>query len=330
MLSESMDVPTILITGINGFVGLALCAKMQEENRLVRGTVRSGKHTSILPVGVKLVQVESIGPDTNWSDALDGVNMTVHLAARVHVMKDTSVDPLSAFREVNVAGAEHLARMASQAGVRRFIYVSSVKVNGEGSKVAYSEDDEPLPVDPYGISKWEAEMVLHKVAAKTGMEVVILRPPLVYGPSVKANFLRLLKLTKMGIPLPLASLKNQRSMIYVGNLVDAIMTCLEHPKAVGETFMVSDSEDVSTSDLIRMIAKAMGKKARLIPFPLPLLKAVGQLFGKSPEIERLTGSLCIDSSKIREVLGWKPPYTMEESIRETVKWYQNSSRSMMC
>ncbi|OGQ59660.1 MAG: hypothetical protein A3G39_08325 [Deltaproteobacteria bacterium RIFCSPLOWO2_12_FULL_43_16] len=317
---------SVLITGANGFVGQALCKRMASNGWQIRGTVRSAKQVASLPIGVQAEQIESITADTDWSNALAGVDAVVHLAARVHVMKDTSVDPLSAFREVNVAGAEHLARMASQLGVRRFIYVSSVKVNGEGSKVAYSEDDEPLPVDPYGISKWEAEMVLHKVAAKTGMEVVILRPPLVYGPSVKANFLRLLKLTKMGIPLPLASLKNQRSMIYVGNLVDAIMTCLEHPKAVGETFMVSDSEDVSTSDLIRMIAKVMGKKARLIPFPLPLLKVVGQLFGKSPEIERLTGSLCIDSSKIRKVLGWKPPYTMEEGVSKTVQWYVEEVR----
>ena len=283
----------------------------------VRGAVRGAAQMTVLPSGVEGVMVGDISPETNWSDALAGIEGIVHLAARVHVMNDTAYDPLSEYWQVNVAGTEHLAKIAVKAGVKRFIYISSVKVNGDGREAPYTEEDKEGPLDPYGVSKWEAEKLLRKIAYETGLEVVILRPPLVYGPGVKANFLRLLKLVKWGIPLPLASIKNCRSMIYVGNLVDAIITCLAHPKAAGEIFLVSDGRDLSTSELNRLMAQAMGRKACLLPFPPSLLKIMGKLTGMSVEIERVVGSLCVDSSKIRVMLGWKPQFTVEEGIRKT-------------
>lgn len=312
---------TIIVTGANGFVGRTMCRRALEKGLQVRGTVRSAKDADSLPVGVETVQINSIGPDTDWSSAFTDVDTVIHLAARVHMTNDTAPDPLAAFREVNVAGTERLARMAAKAGVKRFIYLSSVKVNGEGSQVPYSEQDTPMPSDPYGISKLEAEQVLNSIADSTNLEVIILRPPLVYGPHVKANFLRLLELIRKGIPLPLALINNKRSMIYLENLVDAIAKCIEHPNAANQTFLVSDGQDISTPDLIKMIAKEMGKRANLIPFPPAVLKMIGKITGKGAEIDRLTGSLQIDSSKIRTLLNWNPPYTVEEGISETVKWY---------
>lgn len=312
----------ILVTGANGFVGKALCKRMVSKGWHVWGTVRSAEQAASLPAGVEVVQIKSIGADTNWSVALSGVDAVVHLAARVHVMNDTATDPLSAFRKVNVAGTEHLARMAAINGVKRFVYVSSVKVNGEGCEKPFAEHDIPAPEDPYGVSKWEAEHVLRKITEDTGLEVVILRPPLVYGPEVKANFLSLLKIVDRGIPLPLASINNHRSLIYLGNFVDAITTCINHPKAAGQTYLVSDGEDVSTSELIRRVAATLGRPARLFPFPPSLMRFTGKLFGKSDAVERLVGSLTIDSSKIRRELGWKPPYTMEQGLKETAEWFK--------
>lgn len=332
MGGEAFLTDTVLVTGVNGFVGQPLCKRLVSEGLKVVGTVRAKERTSEVPSGVDAVPIGLIGPDTDWSKALDGIDTVVHLAARVHVMNDTVADPLAAFRQVNVAGTEKLARMAANVGVRRFIYISSIKVNGEntglrteGRGLSFSEEDAPAPQDLYGISKWEAEQTLNHIATETGLEVVILRPPLVYGPYVKANFLRLLKLTKLGLTLPFGGLCNQRSMIYVENLVDAIMTCLEHPEAAGETFFVSDGVDISTSQLIRMIASSMGKKPMFMPFPPILLNMLGKVTGKSAEVERLTGSLCMDSSKIRRILDWEPPFTMEEGIRETVRWFAESS-----
>lgn len=286
----------------------------------VRGTVRSIEQAASLPAGVEVVQIESIGPDTDWSDALAGVDTVVHLAARVHVMNDRVADPLSAFRQVNVAGTERLARMAADAGVKRLVFLSTVKVNGEKTeKHLFTEEHTPQPQDPYAISKFEAEQALHNISDATGLEIVILRSPLVYGPGVKANFLRLLNMVNKNIPLPLSMVNNKRSMIYIGNLIDAIIKCIENPNAANQTFLVSDGQDVSTPELIRMIAKAMGKKARLFPCPVSFLKMIGKVAGKSDEIERLTGSLQIDSAKIKSTLNWTPPYTIEEGSMETVK-----------
>ncbi|OHB71542.1 MAG: NAD-dependent dehydratase [Planctomycetes bacterium RBG_16_43_13] len=315
---------SVLITGANGFVGRVLCEKMVTDGWQVRGTVRSAKQVASVPIGVQAVKIESIAADTDWSDALAGVDAVVHLAARVHVMNDTASDPLSAFRQINVAGTERLARMAATHGVKRFVYISSVKVNGERCEKPFTEHNIPAPQDPYGVSKWEAEQVLHKVDKDIGLEVVILRPPLVYGPGVKANFLSLLKLVDRAIPLPLSSITNLRSFIYVGNLVDAIITCISHPKAAGQTYLVSDGEDVSTPELIRRVAVALGRPGRLFPFPPSLMRFAGKLFGKSDAVERLVSSLTIDSSKIQRELEWKPPYTMEQGLRETTVWYRKS------
>ncbi len=312
----------VIVTGANGFIGQALCKGMASNGWHVRGTVRSIEQAASLPAGVEVVQIESIGPDTDWSDALAGVDTVVHLAARVHVMNDTAAEPIAVFRQVNVAGTERLARIAATNGVKRFIFLSTVKVNGkETENRQFTERDIPNPHDDYSTSKWEAEQALHNISDATGLEIVILRLPLVYGQGVKANFLRLLDLVARRIPLPLAHVNNRRSLIYLGNLTDAIVTCIIHPKAAGQTYMVSDGQDVSTPELIRMIAKAMGKKARLFPCPAPLLKMIGKIAGKSSEVERLTGSLQIDSAKIRKTLNWTPPFTIEEGICKTVQWY---------
>jgi len=321
----------VLVTGASGFIGHELCKMLMADGWQVRGAIRSVDRATDLPNGIEPACVGTVGPDTDWSRALDGVGMVVHLAARVHVrvhvMNDTDSDPLAAFLEVNVAGTERLARMAAANGIKRLVFLSSVKVNGEGRNSPYAEQDMPSPEDPYGVSKLEAEAILQKVARETGLEVVIIRPPLVYGPGVKANFLQMKEVVSRGIPLPLASIKNRRSLIYLGNLVDAIATCISHPKAAGQTYLVSDGEDVSTPELIRRVAAALGKPARLFPFSPTLMRFAGKLTGKSEAVDRLLGSLVVDSSKIRRELGWKPPFTMEQGLRETGKWFLGLSKN---
>jgi len=312
---------SVLITGAGGFIGRALCAKILVEGRQVRGTFRSESNVSRLSDGVEGVSIRSIDSDTKWDDALAGIDTVVHLAARVHVMDDSSSDPLTEYRKVNVEGTKCLAVASANAGVKRFIFISSIKVNGEGKDVAYTEDDEVSPQDYYGVTKWEAEQELHKISDKTDLETVILRPPLVYGPGVKANFLRLVNLVKFRIPLPLGCIKNRRSLIYIANLVDAIITCMTNPNAAGKTYLVSDGEDVSTPELIRRIGAAFRRRALLLPVPVRIMRLAGRITGKYDEVERLVGSLTVDISKIRKELEWKPPYTMEHGLRETAKWY---------
>lgn len=310
----------ILITGATGFVGTALCRRMIHEGWQVRGAVRSLSDQARLPAGVAAVPVGSIGPDTVWTHALSGVDIVVHLAARTHVTHEVDVDPLNAYRRINVAATERLARAAAAAGVKRFIYLSSVKVNGEGRAEPYTEQDRPAPEDPYGISKWEAEQALRRIAAETGMDVVILRPPLVYGPGVKANFLALINVVRRGIPLPFASVQNRRSLLYLGNLVDAIITVCIRPGAAGQTYLVSDGVDVSTPELIRKIAGVFGRSARLFSFPSHCMRLAGRLLGKTSAVERLLGSLAVDCSKIQRELDWKAPATMEQGLKETAEW----------
>ncbi|HHT9112438.1 MAG TPA: UDP-glucose 4-epimerase family protein [Candidatus Wunengus sp. YC65] len=330
--ASNESVSSVFVTGATGFVGKMLCHSLVERGYHVAGAVRSPEKIGLLPRSMEYRMVEDIGPSTDWAGALENVDTVVYLAARVHVMHETSTNPLDEFRRVNTAGTAKLLEMAVKAGVRRIIYLSTIKVNGERTTEGYSytEGSPVCPEDAYAQSKWEAEQILHGFTLGRGIEVVIIRPPLIYGPDVGGNFLRLLNWVNRDIPLPLSRVNNSRSLIYAGNLVDVIATCITHPAAAGETFLVSDGEDISTPDLIRMIAKAMNKRTRLIPLPVILLKAAGKLMGKGPEIERLSGSLCIDSSKIRKVLGWKPPFTMEEGICETVKWYQNSTRTLRC
>lgn len=316
----------ILVTGVTGFVGRPLSEKLLLNNFDVLGSVRVATPMPNLPAGVQVAPIESIGPDTDWLYALTGIDTVIHLAARVHVMDETSGDPLTAYRQVNVAGTERLARQAVAHGVRRLVFLSSVKVHGEETALPYSEEMALAPLDPYGVSKLEAEEVLKKIAAETGLELVILRPPLVYGPGVKANFLNLLKIVDRGIPLPLARVNNGRSLIYLENLIDAIITCANHPQAAGQTFLVSDGEDVSTPMLVRRVAIALDCQARLLPFPLSLIRLAGKLTGKSMAVDRLLGSLIIDSGKLRQVLGWKPPFTMQEGLRETAEWYKRTGK----
>ncbi len=388
----------------------------------MHGAVRSAAQMMALPSGVEGMMVGNIGLETDWAEALNGIEGIVHLAARVHVMRESTVDPLAAFRQVNVAGTQRLARQAAEVGVKRLVYISSVKVNGERtddggqksevrgrgkteirgqgsgiktnsgiegfrnleiegqkgrrsevggrgsvSKEFFSEKDVPAPQDPYAVSKWEAEQVLNSIAGKRGLEVVTLRPPLVYGPGigpnpqhpdklakrdahqpfnsiagkrglevvtlrpplvygpgVEANFLRLVKLVKLGVPLPFGCVKNRRSLIYIGNLVDAIVTCMTHPNAAGKTYLVSDGEDVSTPDLIRRISAASNRRALMLPVPVWMMRMAGRIIGRSDELDRLLGSLTVDISKIRSELNWYPPFTMEEGIRETVSWYKSA------
>lgn len=313
----------ILVTGANGFVGCALLETLTNAGLNVSGAVRSH-------AGLKQVAVGDIGPETDWRTALLGCEVVIHLAARVHVMHDDATDPLAAFRVVNTSATLNLARQAAHSGVRRFVFLSSIKVNGEATLTqAYRETDVPNPQDAYAVSKWEAEMGLHALALATGMEVVILRPPLVYGPGVKANFLRLLRWVEKGVPLPLAAVDNRRSMIYLGNLVDALRLCAQHPAAAGQTYLVSDGEDVSTAVLIRALAAAMGRPARLWPCPEAVLRGVAAVAGKAAEADRLLGSLQIDSSTIRRDLAWAPPCTFRDGIQATVDSYRTANTAIM-
>lgn len=306
----------MLVTGANGFVGRALCDEAAAQGFRLRGATRTVCH---LAGAAENVIVGACDNETDWTHALFDIDAVIHLAARVHVMHDESSDPLAEFRKVNVAGAEHLARQAARAGVKRLVYVSSIKVNGEGTpdNGSFTEANSPNPQDPYGVSKWEAEQALHRVAAETGLEVVIVRPPLVYGAGVKGNFAQMLKVLAKGIPLPLASVENRRSLVYVGNLVDALILCATHPAAAGQTYLVSDGEDVSTTDLLRQLGAAMGHPARLFSCPQALLKLAGRLTGRADQVERLLGSLRVDSSKIRRELGWIPPFTLDKGLKRS-------------
>ena len=313
---------TVLVTGANGFVGRVLCAELLERKYAVRGVVRDAPDWD--GGGCKVVKVMGIDAATDWADAMLGVDTVIHLAARVHVMRDSVADPLTEFRRVNTAGTEHLARCAASSGVKRFVYVSSIKVNGEatyGNK-KFTETDMPAPQDPYGISKWEAEQALYRVADDVGLEVVIVRPPLVYGPGVKGNFAQMLSVVAKGIPLPFASLRNRRSLIYVGNLADALIACATHPAAVDQTYLACDWEDISTPDLLRQLAAGMGVPDRLFPCPPVLLQLAGKLTGKSRQLERLLGSLQVDGDKMRSDLNWVPPYSLQQGLQVTAEWYR--------
>jgi len=311
------------VTGATGFVGQAMCRKLLAQGSNVTGTIRPALHDmSALPPGVVPCSVDSLGPGTDWRKALFGIDVIVHLAARVHIMKETAEDSLMEFRQVNTHATERLARMAAQTGVKRLVFLSTVKVNGEDSGIRpFNETDPAHPRDAYAVSKWEAEKVLKRVADETKLEIVILRSPLVYGPGVKGNFLRLLQAVNSGVPLPLASVNNLKSLIFVENLIDAIIVCMTHPQAAGKTYLLKDNEEVSTRQLVALLAHAMQRPARLWPFPPSVLRLGMRLIGKSAEAERLLGSLQVDDSKIRKELGWKPRYSVTQGLAETVAWY---------
>jgi UDP-N-acetyl-alpha-D-quinovosamine dehydrogenase len=309
----------ILVTGANGFVGTALCHALIGHGLGARRAVRCAD--AVIAPGEDVV-VGELGPTTAWRQALQGVDVVIHLAARAHVMRDAAVDPLADYRRVNVLGTQGLAQAAAAAGVRRMVFLSSIKVNGEKTAgKPYTEQDLPHPQDAYGVSKWEAEQVLLAIAAASHMEAVVLRPPLLYGPGVKGNFLSLMRTIDRGVPLPLASIHNRRSLLYVGSLIDALISCLDHPAAAGKTYLVADNEGVSTPDLIRGIARALRKPARLLPFPPPLLKLAGAMAGKADSVARLLGSLQVDTNRIRRELGWQPCTDMTRGLAETARWY---------
>jgi len=314
-------VQKVLITGATGFVGKALCKRILAGGWHIRVTVRSVKNMTILPSGVEVVQIKSIDPDTDWSKALSGVDAVIHLAARVHQMKENKEDPEEAYQCMNVKVTRVLAEASSNAGIKRFLFLSSVKAMGEATHPgeAWNESSPCLPHDAYGRSKFDAEKVLNDIGHRTGMDVVILRLPLVYGPGVKANMARLFSVVNRGVPLPLGMGNNSRSLLFIGNLVDAIRVSLEHPNAAGQTYLISDGEDLSTPELIRRIAQGLGRSARLFSFPPLLLRMVGRLTGKTAMVDRLLNSLVIDSSKIFRELNWIPPYSIEQGLAETAK-----------
>jgi UDP-N-acetyl-alpha-D-quinovosamine dehydrogenase len=311
----------VLVTGAGGFVGRPLCKEMFRRGYQVRAAMRM--HGQLSAAG-ETVTVGTIDASTQWDDALKGVDTVIHLAARVHVMKDKAADPLTEFLKVNLYGTSNLARQAAGAGVKRLVFASSVKVNGEQTKEGqvFSENDEPDPQDPYAISKLQAEEVLQSIAKDTGLEVVIVRPPLVYGPGVKGNFFRLLTAIDKGIPLPLAGANNLRSLVYVGNLVDAMAACATHPAAAGQTYLVSDGEDVSTAMLVERISRLLGRNSRSFNFPPGLLRAAATVLGRTAQVNRLFDSLRVNDQKLRGQLGWTPPYTMEQGLGDTADWYR--------
>lgn len=319
---------TVLITGINGFIGRTLCRRLVGEGCRVRGTTRVAVSDAGLPENVKILVSGPLEKVVNWPNLLNGVDAVIHLAARVHILQTNAAQQLPEFRKVNVEGTRKLARAAAEGGVRRFVFISSVKAVGAGSRVPYNETTPENPVDPYGISKLEAERAIKAIGEETGMETVILRLPLVYGPGVKANFLRLMKLVSKGVPLPFGRVSNRRSMLYLGNLVDAVSLCLRHENAAGKTFLVSDGEDLSTPGLIRLISGAMDKSARLFPIPPGMLKVAGSLTGRRGEVDRLLGSLQVDISRIRNVLKWEPPLTVKEGVAETVAWFTSANQHL--
>ncbi|WP_263770080.1 UDP-glucose 4-epimerase family protein [Propionivibrio soli] len=316
----------ILVTGAAGFVGKAVCASLSS-SRQVRACVRRGGATDI-PDGVDVSQ-KLLLPDEEWRDALVGVKTVIHCAARVHVMKDKSTDPLMEFRRVNVEGTLRLANQAASLGVDRFVFVSSIKVNGEETQAgqSFSAEHSPAPVDPYGLSKMEAEQGLRAIASKSGMEIVIVRPPLVYGPGVKANFRSIMRWLSRGWPLPLGAITdNRRSFVGMANLVDLLVTCIDHPAAANRTFLVSDGEDLSTAALLQRIGMALGMPAKLIPFPPGLLKWGGAFLGRPGVASRLCGSLQVDISFTKKVLGWSPPVSVDQELHRTAQYWLRSQK----
>lgn len=308
----------ILVTGANGFVGKALCEALEHEGINFTAAVRIAKTAEEVAVG-------NIDENTVWDKALSGCDTVVHLAARVHVMHDTATDPLASYRSINTAGTLRLAQQAAEAGVTHFVFVSTIKVLGESGY--FTRDDQPQPLDPYAVSKLEAEQALLALGTQTGMKITIIRPPLVYGPGVGANFRKLLGAVKRGIPLPFGLVNNQRSLVYVGNLVSLIATSVKNEKSHNEVLLVDDGKPISTRNLILAMAKALNRKTFLIPVPCLLITALATLLGKKAAAQRLLGNLAVDSSHTRQLLNWHPPYSLDSGLRATVKNHTSNKQT---
>ena len=324
----------VLITGADGFVGNAVCRRLLESGLTPRAGLRNASLWPALQAATpgldEFAVIGDLGANPDLRSALEDVSAVVHLAARVHIMHDSALDPLNEFRRVNVGGTVAMALAAAAEGVRRFVFVSTVKVNGESTAGRpFTEGDLPAPQDPYAVSKWEAEEALRGIAAETGLEVAIIRPPLVYGPGVRANFLRLMRLVERGLPLPLPNTNNRRSLIGVENLADCLVRCVMHPGAANHTFMVSDGQDVSTRELVVRLAPSLGRSARFLPVPELALRLAARLVGKQSAINRLLGSLEIDSSNVRRTLEWEPPVTFSCGLEATARWYLDSFKQLV-
>ena len=310
----------ICITGANGFIGRSLCKALGSSGNYIRGLVRNQNLNKDFSE-IEYISVGDIGPKINWKEHLKGCDCIIHCAGKTLKINDKN---LNLYHAVNTEGTKHLAMHASEAGVKRIIFLSSIKVNGESSDIINDRkkiyyNDIPIPLDAYAASKLEAEKALYEISARTGLEVVVVRLPLVYGYGVKGNLAKLIKLVRLGIPLPLSLVKNKRSMIGIDNLVDLLIQCIDRQEASGKTFLASDDEDLSTPELIKLIASSMGRRANLFSLPIFVLKFLGSIFGKSEEINRLVGSLRIDKNYIKEILNWTPPISVKEGIRRMVQ-----------
>ncbi len=310
---------TVLLTGASGFVGKAVLKTAQQRGLNIRPVFRSLDSAKGKP---EAVLVSGLDGSTDLSQAVKGVDVVIHAAARTHIMREEALDPLAEYRSVNVVGTLNLARQAASAGVRRFVFISSVKVNGEttASGSAFTAKDAPAPGDAYGVSKAEAESQLRHVAQETGMELTIIRPPLIYGPGVKGNFASLISWVRRGLPLPLGGVyHNRRSLVSLDNLVDLILVCAEHPKAANQIFLVSDGEDLSTTELLRRIGRALNQQARLLWVPAGVISFIAGLLGKKMIAQRLLSSLQVDIGKTCELLDWKPSVAVDEGLRRAVE-----------
>ena len=316
----------ILVTGAGGFVGTALLKQIDAESWRVRATSRYPGR--VWPAGVEAIQIADISERPDWTSAVQGIDTVVHCAARVHVMRDAMTDPLAAFRAVNCAGTLDLAKSAQQAGVRRFVFVSSIKVNGESTSPdhPFAADQEPNARDPYAVSKYEAEQALRMLATNTGLEVVIVRPPLIYGPGVRANFRSMMAWLHRGVPLPFGALHNRRSLVSVGNLASLIVRCVSHPGAANQTFLASDGEDLSTSQLLVRLAAALGTRAWLVPVPPAWIERASAVAGRADLAQRLCGSLQVDISKTRQVLAWAPPVSVADGLSQAANQFLVEAR----
>ena len=305
----------ILVTGASGFIGQHLVQYLINHNFEVTVVIR--KENNFFPSNVTQFIIKDIGFDSNWAVALKNIECVIHLAGRAHVLNDKNSDPLTEFRRVNTAGTINLAHQAIKQGIKRFIFISSIGVNGNINNKPFTVNDIPNPIEPYAVSKYEAELELQKLTNDSKMKTVIIRPPLVYGSNAPGNFARLIKIINKGIPLPLGSINNKRSLVALDNLIDLITTCINHPSAKNETFLVSDDEDLSTTDLLHRMAVALGKPSRLLPIPSSLLNIGATLLGKKEVAQRLCGSLQVDIKHTKKTLDWKPPVSIDEALKKT-------------